>query len=295
MLCLRLGERRRAFTEEGLDFISKNWQDMTDKEIATFLHVKRGRVGWYRRALGFKNKRGRPPGKGAGEAPPGLMSKVSREFLEQALNRGGKTKSDVASEVGLSRERVRQVCEDWSIVVERTPEWWANRYSKPKLADKEWLEIELKKAGGVTHLSRELKITPAKISSQAKRLGIDYSLVVFHASMVEITCSVCGKKKQRKQSEIKRNKHTFCSRTCRGRWLGLNFGKPNLVKITPTWSREEDNFVIAHYREMTDVKMAKALGKTYPAVSQRRFCSILKLAQQKLNSSRSPEKRGGEI
>lgn len=263
MLCLRI-------TEEELDFISKNWQDMTDKEMAESLNIERRKVEYYRRARGLKKKRGRPPGKSSGKMPRGLMSKISRESLWQALNRGGKTKSDVASEVGLSRERVRQVCEDWNIVVKITPEWWARRCGQPKLADRAWLEAELKRAGGVTRLSRELNISPAKISSQAKRLRIDYSLVVFHAEMVEITCEFCGKKKQRKQSEIKRNKYTFCSRRCKGKWLALNFGRPNLIKRTPPWSQEKDDFIITHYREMTDNEISKSIDKTRSAVTQRR-------------------------
>lgn len=257
------------------EFLRKNYL-MYDAELARHLGLGVQLLGRQRRAMGLVKKRGRK--KGTGVKGVVFKSKVSREWLEQALTKCGKTEGDIARQFGVSRERVRQVCEDWGIEPNRTPKWWANRYGKPEFADKAWLEEELKKASGVSCLSRQINLSPAIISAQAKRLDLEFPLPTYRAERVEITCEVCGKKKTRKKSEIKGKKHTFCSRVCLGKWLGTNWGRAS------SWLEREDEFIRTNYEKMTDAEMAGELGRRTPgAVEWRRL--------QKLGLKKRPRRK----
>lgn len=195
----------------------------------------------------------------------GFKSKITRHYLEKALNKDGKTMVEIAKEFGLTRERVRQVCEEWEITVRRTPEWYANRIGIPELADKKWLVREVKRAGGARLLSREIGTSPNLIYGQARRMGIN-SLKVCYVEMVEITCEICGKKKEKQQSTIKRNTHSFCSKVCQGKWLAKH--------SQMLWMPEEEDFIRLNYEKMSDREMAEKLGRTRQAVSVRRTVNL---------------------
>ncbi len=89
-----------------------------------------------------------------------LKAKLTPEYLEEALNRGGKTEVIIAKEQGCSRQRVHQLFEGFGFVRQKTPEWYARYYGKPELANKEWFKKELKRAGGVIPLFSENKDFP---------------------------------------------------------------------------------------------------------------------------------------
>lgn len=247
-----------------LNFIRENWQRMNDKEMAEHLQCSEIKVGLRRLKLGLKRRRG-----GGGKTREnGLKSKVSRQWLEKALNKDGQTEQGIAKMFGVSRQRVCQLCQEWGIAINRTPEWYANFYGKPELADKEWLEEQLKKPKSIRFLSREMKVSPATIKSQIERLKIDPVLITrWPAKRVKIICDFCGSEIVKLKSWIREGqKHHFCNRTCKGRWLGTNFGG-----MKSTWTEEEDDFIRANYFSMTDAKMAEHLGRSYAAVMNRRL------------------------
>lgn len=193
-----------------------------------------------------------------------FKSKITPQELEYALNRGGKTEVDIAKEYGVSRQRVHRVGKDWGMVRHKTAQWYANYYGLPELADKDWLEANLQRAGSARRLSRAIDISSNKIKAQAERLGIARTLLVYQAKRIKLRCYICGVEFERKASSVK-GQHCFCSNRCKGKWIGSNFGRSHT-----SWSSEQDEFLKTYYQEMTDAQMAEELGKSLYTVKRRR-------------------------
>lgn len=257
--------------ESKLNFIRENWQRMNDEEMAKHLQCSRVEVELRRLKLGLKRKRA-----GGKMRRDGFKSKVNRHWLEKALNKDGQTAEGIAKVFGVSRQRVYQVCEEWGIVINRTPEWHVNFYGKPELADKEWLEEQLKKPRSIKSISQELKVGPAIIKSQIKKLKVDPALITrWPAKRVKVICECCSAEIEKLESWIRAGqKHHFCNKTCLGRWLGANFGGRK-----PTLTEKDDDFIKANYLSITDAKIAEHLGRSYTSVVNRR---LYKLGLRKL-------------
>lgn len=252
--------------ESKLNFIKENWQRMNDEEMAKHLQCSEAGVELRRLKLGLKRKRGCRKAE-----KTDFKSKVSRQWLEKALNKDGQTEQEIAKMFGVSRQRVHQVCKEWGIAINRTPEWYANFYGKPELADKEWLEEQLKNPKSIHFLTREMKVCPARIKSQIEKLKVDPALITrWHAKRVKVICECCGAEIEKLESWIREGqKYHFCDKTCRGRWLGTNFGGRK-----STWTEKDDDFIRANYNRITDAKMAEHLGRSYSSVMNRRLYKL---------------------
>lgn len=146
------------------EFIRKNWQTMSDGDMARVFGVRGGTIAVWRRQLHIKRPRG---------GRQGVLSADDTGWLRQALLVGGLTEADVAKDKKVSRARVSQITDDFGIKIEqRTPQWFANRWGKPELADKEYFVSQLAN-GGFSTFSARTGLTLFKLKAQAVRLGID--------------------------------------------------------------------------------------------------------------------------
>lgn len=104
-----------------LEFLRANWQKMSDKKIARHLKCYQEWVKKKRLALGLNRKEA----KGKIE-----QAKLSTKKLTKLLNQEGLTKADVARQIGVCREAIRQLCKKRDIRVNKTPAWYVNRLKK---------------------------------------------------------------------------------------------------------------------------------------------------------------------
>ncbi len=240
-------------------FIKENWQKMGDGEIAQHLGLTRVQARYRRLSLGLKRKKTRK------------KARINPKWLENILTHGGLTQTDVARQFGISRERVSQLVNDLGGAKEKSPLWYANRHSRPELADKEWLEAALKKENGASPLSQKMKISVYTIKDQAERLGIDSALVYSRPEVVQKICSGCGEPFERRKSFIKPSqKYFFCRRSCHGKWLS---------RQSPYWPSDKLEFLKSNWQKMNDRQLAGELGISREAVGARR--RILRLMRFK--------------
>ena len=146
---------------------------------------------------------------------------ISREEL-LSLVLSGKSGAAIGRKFAVSREAVRQKI-GCSLAKLKDALWYANHYGHPKMADKQWLEAELREAKGATNLAKKFgDLTYAKIKDQAVRLGIDPVLckASFYTEMVEDKCVVCHSSVRRTKANVRREgQAVLCSRKCFAVWI----------------------------------------------------------------------------
>ncbi len=237
-------------TPAQLDFLACH----TDRELAESLGVSAVSVAYHRRKQGLIKQRGQPK----------KYPLISKQELEEAFN-SGKTEQAVGSELGISRQRVYQICQEVGVEVKKTPQWYANHWRMPQLGDKCWFEKELKELGGsISALARKINVSGCIIRKQVKRLGVDAKSFRRRAPRVELVCDFCGKEFIRRISVVKRNRFFFCNRICLGKWMA------NRSPRVSHWTPQDDSFLVEYYLELFDSKIAKLLGKKCDAVKRRR-------------------------
>lgn len=241
------------------EFIKAHWQKMTDEGMASRLSVNKSVVEYQRRRLGLEKQRGRK------EGLVGVKAQIDCKWLEKALNEDGLTQADVARQLHVTRGEICRVCKDWGTKVQKTALWYANKYGMPELTDKDWFEKELRAARSIEALSRKLGFYPGFVREQAKRIGVDPSVLTYQGERVQLTCTHCRKKIIRLKSDLRPNQTTFfCDKVCHGKWLGTQFGS------VFHWSEKDIEFLKANFKKMTDRELAEALGASKYSVKYQR-------------------------
>lgn len=191
--------------------------------------------------------------------------KINLSFLRKALSQGGMTIGDFVRQWNVSR----QVCYNFLRKnigkIEKEPLWYAKRLGKPELADRVWLEKTLRQTGSVSILAKEIGISPFRLITHLRRLGISRPEV--QAERLIITCTVCGKVIERPRYRFRSKKGiAFCNKKCQRRWLErLERGNKS------AWREDEIEFLRKYGEKISDVEIAKQLGRSVGVVNKKRL------------------------
>ena len=216
-------------------FIRMHYLTMSDGELGRSLGLNRADVIRRRYMLGLQKMRS--------QESEGVRLQIDFNALKEAVTNGGLTLTEYMCQknITVTRERMRQLCDENGIQSNyktRTPLWYANRVGEPNLANKAWLEDQLREAFGASALGARLGgITMEVIKAQARRLGIDPALLKASIPLIELRCSGpgCGRSFFRKKTLIRNpsQKVYFCNKVCHGKWMAT-FHRPR------KWSKHID-------------------------------------------------------
>lgn len=264
------GQRCMKWTESEIKYLKVNWQKKTDQEIAQKLNRSVDAVKLKRSKFGLKR---------IYQTSYTWDTKIwSKAKFTKALNEDGYIPADIARELNLSRERVRQIIEKYKIKVKPSPKWYANRYKCPKLADKQYLVSLLKKnKGNVSKVQNKLHVPKHKLMIVLKHYKIKYKSFKEKKEIIKLKCTACNKTIHRDKQLLKNKnqKVFFCNRKCQGKWFG------SFTSCLNPWTESEDDFLKSNWQEKTDKELAKELGRSASAVTQRRNKFKLKKGKKK--------------
>jgi hypothetical protein len=211
-LGVSLSEIFRARNEIAKDFIVKNWETMTDGEMAKQLGFGRimTRIVKYRSELNLSRHEQR--------------RKIPADFnladLKKAITEDGETLTGYAKKMGLhvTRERLSQLAETIGVnpLNDRTPKWYATKYGKPDLGDKSVVEKLLSEKKSVFAAAAAVGITDAIFKRMCELHQIE--LPTSNVEMIPLSCSHCGTTLWRSKALVDRSpnkKHWFCKKQCR--------------------------------------------------------------------------------
>ncbi|MEK7505264.1 MAG: hypothetical protein AAB589_03210 [Patescibacteria group bacterium] len=216
--------RRQIATE----FILANWQTMDDRQMAKAVGL--GLSSSVRLRLGERLLRPR------NEID---TSEFSEEDLRYALLEGGETLRGFLQKrkLKMTRQNLSLRCAMWGIdLKQRTPNWYANHYECPTLANKEDLLGLLQHYRSIDGTLNQLKTVSAEILKRVCSLHcIDFREFEGgrrERALVELTCSnpSCGKtffrakRSHTRALRVNHDKQNYCSRRCYGKILGHTFG-----------------------------------------------------------------------
>lgn len=217
-------ELRRKIREK---YISAHWQTESDGEIGRKLGMSYTVVLHIRCALGLHHARGWSRLKELTN-PNSARNKINRSDLEHALTKGGLTLVDYvrAHNLGITRERMRQLADELEVRQDRSPLWYATRWGIPELAGKAWLEHELHQRRSMRAVADAHRLHVLRVAKMVTLLGIPSDLSGSRGgrsqvkALVEVTCAACGKTFNRRPSQLRRSqkisksKKSFCSVYC---------------------------------------------------------------------------------
>lgn len=220
-------------------YLAEKWDEKNDYQLALeldkedFFAIRKARY-----ALGLKGGPGKKPGvPNFHSSPSTIKASVNDEWLRFVIEEQGYSYAEVASifaEKGIpvSREWIRCICHQKAITPRKdNPFWYGRKHGVPEnLISRSNLAEELQKANGVSRLSTGLRRQGIMVSTLiirvlAEMLRVDEDLFPYHAPRVLVSCANCGKEIKRPPYLIrKKQKDFFCNNSCKGRWLGKNFG-----------------------------------------------------------------------
>lgn len=201
-------------------FIRANWETMTDGEMGRELGRNRAYISLARNRLELRRKAG-------GYSRRKILLPLSKNELEKALTEEGLTLEEYGRKpgIGVTRERIRQLADQIGVSQEKKPSWYANRWGKPELGDKEWVEKELAAKGSVPAFAASLAISCAKI----RRICSLHEITppVWRHSLfqgtVQLHCYHCSasftvKKARVAALEKRGHRRHFCGKKCFLEW-----------------------------------------------------------------------------
>lgn len=121
--------------------------------------------------------------------------RVDADWLREKILNDGWTYHDVAKQIGVSKERVRQYCLKLGITLDqRTARWYAKYRGISELESPEWL-LRQKQEGisSIEALARKLKVSTHFLEAQIKRLGLDSKDFQYKTQTITLPCGYCGK------------------------------------------------------------------------------------------------------
>lgn len=150
----------------------------------------------------------------------------SKEELEFLLLQGGLTTSDLAKVFEVPRSVMYEMIKAIGIKPKRkkSTQWYKARLGKGILQSKEkllqWISKEIENKGivNIKMLADQLQISPEQLKSHMIRLGIDPDEFKRKPTTILVPCDYCGTLHSRSPSEVKNQKHFFCSRSCYEKW-----------------------------------------------------------------------------
>lgn len=148
------------------------------------------------------------------------------QYLRDGLLHRGLTLSDIASEYGVSKQRMHQIARRFGISVsdQRDPIWLLyyhirhQRKNGPKelIITPKWLKTQLQRKT-FKQLAEELGISVNILKEIFKKLGIYPDLP---PKIVKVACTFCGRVFNRLVNRTRQGqKFFFCNKICQGKWL----------------------------------------------------------------------------
>ena len=233
-LGVSVAEVFRARNEIIRDFVSQNWQTMSDSEMAKKLGFKWGtQIAKIR--FGLKLHR-------ESFYRESVRDEINPDELRKAITAGGETLTGFCRKrnILVTREYIRQIAGDFGIDTKhRTPLWYANKCGHPELGDKTAVERLLAEKGRAPSAAAAVGLTESKFLRICKAHGITPPKNRPPVEMVELTCSQCGSvfKRLKTLVESQKGRHPeqktwFCTKKCQGKMLGSLRGSGETVKLT---------------------------------------------------------------
>ena len=189
------------------------------------------------------------------------------------LRTGGSTLQEIGDKCGVSRERIRQILNEYYPDNVQRPERLATRNTIASLVGHSSGVLKRMEAKGIlTPIHRGTLYLYPKENIGKIRVLVETWLQAEHKPLIELTCEVCGVKFYRKSYLIRRNSPgRFCSHKCLGGFMGNNYG----FKVHPEniehhgRKRKWDYDEIYKLRDTTGwgaIKISRLLGIPYPTV-----------------------------
>ena len=149
--------------------------------------------------------------------------KSEKDVIAFLLLEGGKTTTDLARFFGIPHPLMYEMVKALGIesLKKKSPKWYAARLGKTLQTKErllEWLSKQKETNVSLELLARRLQITPEQLRAQMIRLGIDPDEFTRKPKGTIVPCDYCGTPHFRSPSQLKKQRHFFCSRTCYKKW-----------------------------------------------------------------------------